>query len=117
MGQRTITGRPVAREALIALFVLALAFLNFGHVAPSLASSTQITADTSFCGDPMPSGGVDHAPCHVCRIGGGADLPLPPATTVPVSFAAAPVAYADPATLLAPVLLHLWAEPRGPPAA
>lgn len=67
-------------EVMRALAVLALVCLNFAH-AP-LASGAPVgevfTAPdaTSFCGSPADDP-TDHAPCHACRIGGGADLPPP----------------------------------------
>lgn len=77
-------------EVVRALAVLALVCLNFAH-APLAAASTAgdvfaPLAATSFCGSPADDP-ADHAPCHACRIGGGADLPpLPPAVAcVPVA--------------------------------
>src|SRR5688572_27341042 len=70
-----------------ALCVLGLIFLNFGHVAVAALAVGDIltlSADASYCGEPI-NGPQEHAPCHACRIGGGADLPpVPPAVCAPV---------------------------------
>ena len=62
-----------------ALAVLALVCLSLAH-QPAFAISADhaavdVAVSSSYCGD----GPVDtsHAPCHACRIGGGADLPPP----------------------------------------
>ena len=114
MGQGT-GNRLVLREALLALLVLAIVFLNFGHVAPSLAGPNQFSAGVAFCGDPIHPGAPDHTPCHVCRIGGGADLPPPPVRAEPVVFMVAAVFYA---AEIAPIVLapiRPSASPRAPP--
>jgi hypothetical protein len=103
------------RETLLALLVVALTFLNYGHASVSAAGDVQITPD-SWCGDPLLPDSPDHSPCHACRIGSGADLPPPPACVDPVSFDAMPIAYAAP---IAPIDLPLQArqaQPRGPPS-
>src|SRR4051794_14855873 len=92
MGRRL--GRIVARETLLALLVLALAFLNFGHVSISTAGQFNLTPD-SWCGDPLLPDAPNHSPCHACRIGGGADLPPQPACVEPVIFTLADVAYVE----------------------
>jgi hypothetical protein len=66
------------RDLAGALAVLALVFLSYAHQPVSLAAQQQtlsaaVTAD--FCGG-VPDR-QSHAPCHACRIGGGADLPPP----------------------------------------
>lgn len=107
-------------EVMRALAVLALVFLNFAH-AP-LAASGPIgdawvaTAASSFCGSPIGGDDREHAPCHACRIGGGADLPPPCAAPVPL-FNVAFVPFAKVAEALVrnsdgPIL-----GARGPPAA
>lgn len=65
-------------ETMRALLVLALVFLNFAH-QPAIALSSShdvmsVVASQSFCGEPIADDG-EHAPCHACRIGAGADLP------------------------------------------
>lgn len=107
----------MARDALLALLVLALTFLNFGHTSAVFAAGGRVVVTaTSICGDPMPAGAGDHFACHACRQD-VASLPPPPALAEPVVFAVAPVAYvpALPVTFAAPLLRT--ADPRGPPAA
>lgn len=102
------------RETLLALAVLALTFLNFGHVSVSASGDVQITTD-SWCGTPLAPEGIAHAPCHACRADGVA-LPPPPAETAPVCFAAIAIVYdALQVRPDAPPALRL-AQPRGPPA-
>lgn len=105
-------------EVVCAFVVLALIFLSFAHAPVAAASTGQDTLtaalDMSYCGD-LPDDPKAHAPCHACRIGGGADLPPPCGIAVPVAVVA-DVAYGALPTL------HLPAEPfgtataRGPPA-
>jgi hypothetical protein len=116
MAQRMDIGRVMGREALLALLVLALVFLNFGHAAPSLASAYQPAGESSFCGDPAVPGDVRHAPCHACRIGGGADLPPPPCAPEAVIFASVPALFADASVPAIASPIQLAARPRGPPA-
>jgi hypothetical protein len=107
--------RVYLREMLLALLVVALTFLNYGHVAVSAAGDFKFTPD-SWCGDPLAPGSADHPPCHACRIGNGADLPPPPASIEPVTFIALPVAYFAPLPALDLPLHARPAQPRGPPA-
>ena len=83
------------RDALLALVVLSLTFLNFGHTSAVFAAGGRVVVTaTSICGDPLSAPAGDHFACHACRH----DLPaLPPAPTgvEPVCFAVAPVAYAE----------------------
>ena len=104
------------REALLALVVLALAFLNFGHESAVLAANGRIVVTAqSVCGDPasMPAG--DHFACHACKPDAMA-LPPAPVTALPVRFCAWAASYADitPALPVAPS--RLVPEARGPPA-
>lgn len=115
MDQR-LTSRIVARETLLALLVLALAFLNFGHVSISQGGEYRPVPD-AWCGDPLLPDSPDHSPCHACRIGSGADLPPAPGDIVPAVFGVAAVAYAARSLDGADLPLLLSAEPRGPPAA
>jgi hypothetical protein len=104
-----------AREIILAAVVVALTFLNYGHVAVSASGDFRATPD-SWCGDPLAPGSAEHAPCHACRIGNGADLPPPPACIEPVTFVALPVAFFAPlATIDLPVRARP-AQPRGPPS-
>ena len=107
------------QEVVRALCVVALIFLNFGHAplaAPvSAAPALSAVADASFCGDPV-GGHQDHAPCHVCRIGGGADLPPPPCVVESSHGPALPVRYAIDNRVV--VLRASWrpSAQRAPPA-
>jgi hypothetical protein len=112
---RHATPRTYLRETLLALLVVALTVLNFGHVGVTAAGSFQVTPD-SWCGDPLLPASPDHSPCHACRIGTGADLPPPPACIHPVDFAAVPVDYFAPAITPRRLLQARPALPRGPPA-
>jgi hypothetical protein len=113
-----MTLRRTLLELIRALCVLGLVFLNFGHVAvaaPVSGDVLGIASSASFCGDPI-DGPQDHAPCHACRIGGGADLPPePPAVCAPLLVAGVvgAVEIAPLARLPVPGL----ASPRGPPGA
>jgi hypothetical protein len=110
-----IARRPYLRETLLALLVIALTFLNFGHVAVSASGEFTITPD-NWCGDPLAPGGLDHAPCHACRIGTGADLPPPPAAIEPITFVATTIAYAVPIVAMELPLHSRPVQPRGPPS-
>ncbi|MEO6178385.1 MAG: hypothetical protein ABIP15_01315 [Devosia sp.] len=114
MGLGRTNRGSVARETLLALLVLALAFLNFGHASISLGGELKLTPEI-WCGDPMLPDSPDHSPCHACRIGSSVDVPPAPVCVEPVSFAVTPVVYADiGAAFLSPVPLGS-AHPRGPP--
>jgi len=106
----------MVREALLALLVVALTFLNFGHTSAVFAAGGRVVVTgTSVCGDQSPTGLGDHFACHACR-SAVAVLPPPPCVAAPVRFAALPVAYAEqlPPAEIAPVLLA--GNPRAPPA-
>ena len=107
--------KPYLRETLLALLVVALVFLNFGHVAVTASGDFRVTPD-SWCGDPLLPDSPDHSPCHACRIGSGADLPPAPAGIEPVNFVALPVAYFAPAVVFDLPVQARPAQPRGPPA-
>jgi hypothetical protein len=107
--------RPYLRETLLALLVVALVFLNFGHVAVTASGEFRVTPD-SWCGDPLLPDSPEHSPCHACRIGSGVDLPPPPLCIEPVAFAVAPVAYFAPAPAFDFPVQARPAQPRGPPA-
>jgi hypothetical protein len=107
-------------EVVRALCVMALVFLNFGHAplaAPlSAAPALSAVADASFCGDPLDDQHQDHAPCHACRIGGGADLPPAPCAVEPAHGLVLPVRYAPDRHAI--VLRAGWraSAQRAPPA-
>ncbi len=118
MGNGLTQGRHIARETLLALLVLAVAFLNFGHVSVSFAhDGTIVTTAGSFCGDPLNPTDTDHAPCHACRIGGAADLPPVPCAVVPVAFAVVAVSYDEVVSNGVEAHSFLAANPRAPPVA
>jgi hypothetical protein len=75
-----MTNRLAIVEVVRALAVLALVCLNFAH-APLASASPHggwaAVDSASYCGEPLEDGSTQHAPCHACRIGGGADLPPP----------------------------------------
>lgn len=105
-----------SREALLALLVLSLTFLNFGHMnAVFAAGGRVVVTGTSICGDHDPTAAGEHFACHACRQHAPA-LPEPPATAepivfciVPVVYAVAPAAWVEPSSQRRP-------RPRGPPS-
>jgi len=104
------------RETLLALVVLALAFLNFGHQSAVLAAGGRVVVtDHSICGDAgtLPAAG-DHFACHACRPD-AALLPTQPCAGEPVRFAVVPVAYAAAPAAGDSVLEARPGNPRGPP--
>lgn len=102
------------RETVLALLVVALAFLSFGHVSVTAAGNFRVTPD-SWCGDPLLPDSPGHSPCHACRLGSGADLPPLAGCIEPVMFVAAPMAYAAPAVIFDLPVHARPAQPRGPP--
>ena len=102
------------RETLLALAVIALVFLNFGHISVTASGDLHITPD-SWCGEPMAPEGDAHAPCHACRVDGAA-LPPPPADATPVCFDVAIVSYDAPFAIVPAPLTQRPIQPRGPPA-
>lgn len=115
-----VSGRKL-QEVVRALCVMALVFLNFGHVpiAAPMPAATALSAvvDAGFCGDPVDDQHQnDHAPCHACRIGGGADLPPPPCVIELGRGLAIPVHYATDRRAIA--LRAYWrpSAQRAPPA-
>jgi len=104
------------RELVRALCVVALVFLNFGHM--SLAIGGEYAAElqaSSFCGDPISPSDTKAGPCQACRIGDGAVLP--PAPEIAVSLATAPAHYlAAPSFEWTPGS-RSRAQPRAPPLA
>lgn len=110
--------RHIAADLVRALAVLALVFLSYAHQPVGAAQALEhdvLTAavTASFCGD-APEDGKAHAPCHACRIGGGADLPPPCEGLVHLP------AVAEPAFAEAAAVAHVVPPPdipdaRGPP--
>jgi hypothetical protein len=106
-------------EMLRALLVLALVFLNFAHqpafAAPSAGDVMTVVASQSFCGTPIADDDGP-APCHACRIGGGADLPPVcelPQRPLPVAIRL----IGTPVSLQIALYAPLTAGARAPPAA
>jgi hypothetical protein len=102
----------LARDIASALAVLALVFLSYAHQPVSVAPhqdllTAAVTAD--FCGG-VPVGEQTHAPCHACRIGGGADLPPPCGGLIHLP------AVAEPAVVEAAVAAWVVAPSDVPPA-
>lgn len=109
--------RHIAMELVRALAVLALVFLSFGRQPAAAATYDHdvltVAVTSSFCGGAPVD--TSHAPCHACRIGGGADLPPPceglvhlPSTAEPAFPELAAVAF-----VVAPPDIP---DARGPPA-
>ena len=116
MDETRVRTRQLWQDALLALVVLALAFLNFGHTSAVFAAGGRVvvTAD-SICGDPgaFPSAG-DHFACHGCKPHVAL---LPPAPEVPdrIAFAAARVSDLPPETPAGPRTTQTGGSPRAPP--
>jgi hypothetical protein len=105
------------RETLLALLVVALTFLNFGHTSAVFAAGGRVVVTGhSICGDQQTPSGGDHFACHACRPAAAA-LPPAPAGIVPIDFAAETVAYAAPLIAAPLPAFRLAANPRAPPAA
>lgn len=118
MVQARTRGGIVARETLLALLVLALGFLNFGHTNIAFASGGRLVLTTeSSCGNPLIPVTGDHTPCHACRIGQAADLPPAPACVEPITFALAQVTYVETISAFDTAPLLRTASPRAPPIA
>ena len=115
-------GHRLVRETLLALLVVALTFLNFGHTSAVFAAGGRVVVTGgrvvvtghSICGDQGAVNQGEHFACHACRPA-IADLPPPPAEPEPVCFAVAAVTYrAAPASNDSSAGLLAF-EPRGPP--
>ena len=110
----------IVRDIARALVVLALVFLSYAHqpinVAHALGDDVLTVAVTAdFCGDASDDGKA-HAPCHACRIGGGADLPPLPCAGIEAPIAVASVTYFGATVRLPTVAAYGSARPRAPPA-
>lgn len=112
--------RHIAAELVRAFAVLALVFLSYAHQPINAAHAldhdvltASITAD--FCGDAAEDGKA-HAPCHACRIGGGADVPPRPCEGVIHLRSVVEAAFAELAATPYVVAPPEIPEARGPPA-
>ena len=113
-----IKQRVWVREALLALLVVALTFLNFGHTSAVFAAGGRVVVTShSTCGDQQTPSDGEHFAGHACRLDQAADLPPTPADAVAVVFAASPVVYADLCVAAADLTFPPVAQPRAPPAA
>jgi hypothetical protein len=105
------------RDLLLALLVLGLAALNFGHQSAVFAAGGRVVITAaSVCGDPPAPHSGEHFACHACRPGALA-LPPAPSGVEPVCFAVMPVAFAAALTGTARLAPVGSAQPRGPPLA
>lgn len=105
----------MVRDTLLALLVLALVALNFGHTSAVFAAGGRVVVTaTSVCGDPASPSAGDHFACHACRPAAIA-LPAPPCSVEPVAFVVAPVVYAEQPVRQSVAPYLLAAQPRGPP--
>lgn len=112
---------PRLMETARALIVLALVFLNFGHVPVAAGADLPTSLEVaSYCGAPAdphaPPGDHAAAPCDVCLIGAGFTLPPAPAGLV-LCLGTDRVAYAAPAAVGPALLRRRGAQPRAPPVA
>ncbi|MGV8953218.1 MAG: hypothetical protein ACOH2M_19130 [Cypionkella sp.] len=116
--------RPLWKEIVGALCVLALLFLNLGHtqafqVAYDADLTPYVLSDQAYAvlcqeaGQDVPK---DHAaPCHACRIGAGADLPTVQFLAEPAFVAVERVAYAEPSQMYLVEVFARAQSPRAPP--
>ena len=107
------------KETVRALGVLALVFLNFGHVPVAAgADLSAVSRAASFCGAPIDPldvpGDEATSQCVACLIGAGLDLPAGRAT-VPVGLGTERAAYAAAAAAAPAPWRHHGAQPRAPP--
>jgi hypothetical protein len=117
MGLASVTARLLQREALLALLVLALAFLNFGHASAAFAAGGRIVVTaTSLCGDAGAAPAGDHFACHACRPNTTA-LPPQPCVFEPAERIVASVGYGSTGFLMPILAIVLGGNPRAPPAA
>ena len=107
--------RVWVREALLALLVVALTFLNFGHTSAVFAAGGRVVVTGhSICGDQQAPNDGEHFACHACRPVAIA-LPPPPVAVEPVCFTVVSVDYADVELPPLPLPRLIAARPRGPP--
>lgn len=114
MRQRS-DGQNGWREALLALLVLSLVFLNFGQSNAVFAAGGRVVfTGVSVCGDHGPLAPGQHSACHGCR----QDVPaLPPAPAVvePVVFVSRPAFYPVLSVVSEAAAPGTAFRPRGPP--
>jgi hypothetical protein len=107
--------KTVVRETLLALLVLALTFLNFGHSSAVFAAGGRVVVTgVSICGDQNSTTPGDHFACHACRQD-VAGLPPPPVTFCQVIHGVVPVVYVETAVAQVTAPVTGAPRPRGPP--
>ena len=114
-----LTGRTL-RELILAMGLLALVFLAFGHQPASAGAADPgfRFADGSvpvFCGDAPGEDAGAHGPCHACRVS-AADLPPPPCDAKAAFTGFAVIAYPPVEPAMAHRVPHLLKASRAPPA-
>lgn len=123
MGRDTMAlVRGIAGEAIRALLVLALVFLNFGHasLASDWSAGGYVAAfDTAIpCGPAQPGSPVlDTDPCPACRIASGIDLPPAPSGVVLAQARVATAGHDGGDTVPRRALFTSASGPRAPPTA
>lgn len=111
----TSTARPVLRDTLLALLVLALTFLNFGHSSAVFAAGGRVViTGMSICGEQNSATPGDHFACHACRQDVAA-LPPAPVTFCQVIHGVVLVVFTAIATVEARAPVMGMPRPRGPP--
>ena len=107
--------RWAVRETLLALLVVALTFLNFGHSSAVFAAGGRVVVTGhAICGDAGSVHDGEHFACHACRPS-VAVLPPAPAEPEAACFTAVAIAYAAAAAPIDSSAGLLAFEPRGPP--
>jgi hypothetical protein len=116
MRNGTSTARPVLRDTLLALLVLALTFLNFGHSSAVFAAGGRVVVTgISICGEQNAATPGDHFACHACRHN-VASLPPAPVTFIQIVHGVVPAVFTAIAMVAATAPVMGMPRPRGPPA-
>lgn len=116
----SVRGRRL-QEMVRALGVIALVFLNFGHVPVAAqvvvaVAPIAVSDDSGLCSQVPDDRHQEHAPCQACRIASGADLPPPPCSVEPAYRLIHPVYYPDDRPAVRRHAIWRNGAPRGPPA-
>ena len=111
----TAIGKPMLRDTLLALLVLALTFLNFGHSSAVFAAGGRVVVTgVSICGDQNSATPGDHFACHACRQD-VAGLPPAPVIFCHVIHGVVPVVFTETAVARVTAPVTGMPRPRGPP--
>lgn len=106
----------LVRAALL-LALLALPFVP--HAALALEQGPDGhwvgTAAQPLCGGGLAGDGSSHAPCHVCQLFAGLDLPPPPSFTAGCVRSVAPVCFGPPPVVSLAALDRGRPQGRAPP--